>query len=55
MDETQGSHGWCLTCGDVREFVPVPDTDRGEYACVACGAAMLVPMVQVTEGYATVA
>lgn len=52
MDETQGSRGWCATCGGVRDFAAVPDTGGSEYACVTCGAAMLVPSA---DDYVTVA
>lgn len=43
MDETKGSRDWCMTCGDFRDFAPVPDIGPSEYACVTCGAAILVP------------
>jgi hypothetical protein len=33
-------------CGDIRWFAPVPESGRdgdADYACIACGAAVLVP------------
>ena len=46
---------WCDECGELRLFAPVPDTDRAEYACVECGAAVSVAAVPAGLHYAAVA